>query len=96
MEIGLWEVEAEIRCEQLKKISKKNFQRGYFTPFTRKSFQIGDHFFSLLFPKDSKNLKSLDIGLWEVGAKRLLNGVRKCDRQTHTQTNRQTYGHFDL
>ena len=40
------------------------------------SFQIGDHFFSLLFPKDSENLKSLDIGLWEVGAKRRLNGVR--------------------
>ena len=26
-----------------------------------------------------KYLKSFDIGLWEMGAKRLLNGVRKCD-----------------
>ena len=30
-----------------------------------------------LFPKDSKTIKSLDIGLQEVGAKRPLNGVRK-------------------
>ena len=28
-------------------------------------------------PKDSENLKSLDIGLWELGAKRLLDGVNK-------------------
>ena len=32
------------------------------------------HYFSL---KDSKNLNSLDIGLWEMGAKRRLNGVNK-------------------
>ena len=61
-----------------------------------KSFQMGDHFFSLFFPKDSENLKSLDIGLWEVGAKRPLNEVRKCDWQTHKQKHTQTYGHFDL
>ena len=40
-----------------------------------KSFQIWDQFFPLLSPKDSENLKSLDIGLWEVGAKRQLNRV---------------------
>ena len=45
-----------------------------------KSCLIKDHVFSLLFPKDSTNLKSLDIGFWEVGAKRPLNG--KFDRQT--------------
>ena len=39
------------------------------------------------FSKDSEYLKSLDIGLREVGAKRPLNGVRKCDGQTK---NRQT------
>ena len=33
--------------------------------------------FPLLFPMDSEYLKSLDIGLWEVGAKRRLNGVNK-------------------
>ena len=61
----------------MKKICKKNlFRSGNFTPFMSNSFQIGDHFFSLLFPKDSENLKSLDIGLLEVGAKRRLNGVR--------------------
>ena len=41
-----------------------------------KSFQIWNYFFPLLFSKDSKNLKSLDIGFWEVGEKRLLNWVR--------------------
>ena len=42
-----------------------------------KSIQIWDHFFSLVFPKDSENLKSLDIGLREVGATRRLNEVNK-------------------
>ena len=35
-----------------------------------KSFQLWDNFFTLIFPKDSDNLKSLDIGLWEMGAKK--------------------------
>ena len=63
----------------MKKICKNLFRRGDFTPFMRKSFQIWDHFFPLLFPKDSENLKSLDIGLREVGEKRPLNGVRNTD-----------------
>ena len=33
-----------------------------------------DHFFPLLFPKDSESLKILDIRLRKVGAKRRLNG----------------------
>ena len=70
--------------EQIKKIRKKNlFCRCNFTLFLSKSFQIWDHFFQLLFPKDSQNLKSLDIELWKVGAKRSLNGVRKCNGQTN-------------
>ena len=36
-----------------------------------------DHFFLLLFPKDSESLKILDIRLREVGAKRPLNGISK-------------------
>ena len=44
----------------------------------------------ITFPKDSENLKSLDIELWKVGAKKPLNGVRKCDGQK-TEKN----GHFD-
>ena len=47
-----------------------------------KSIQILDHFFALVFPKDTENLKSLDIGLWEVGAKRSLNGVNKGRKKT--------------
>ena len=55
-----------------------------------KSFTILDDFFSLFFPKDSEDLKSLDMGLRGVGAKRPLNGVRKCDGQTDKQTHRHT------
>ena len=40
-------------------------------------FQIWDHFLPLVFPKDSENLKSLDIGLQEVEAKRHINGMNK-------------------
>ena len=46
------------------------FLCGDFTPFMSKNVQIGEHFFPILFPKDSENSKSLDIGLREVGAKR--------------------------
>ena len=53
------------------------FLRGDFTLFMSKSGKIWDHIFPLLFPKDSENTKSLDIGLWEVGAKRGLNGMHK-------------------
>ena len=53
---------------------------GDFTPFMSNSFQIRDHFIPLPFPKDSENLKSLDIGLSEVGAKRRFNGVKKCKK----------------
>ena len=57
---------------------KKNFFcHGDFTPLLSKKILIWDNFFSLLFFKDSKYLKSLDIGLWEVGAIRSLNGVNK-------------------
>ena len=45
------------------------FLRADFTPFIHKSFQIWEPFFPLLFPKDSKNLKSLNNKLREVGAK---------------------------
>ena len=46
------------------------FLHGNFTPFMCKSFQIRDHFFPLLFPKDSENLNFLDIGLRKVGEKK--------------------------
>ena len=60
--------------------------RVNFTPFMSKSFQIWDQFFPLLFPKDSKNLKSLNIVLREVGAHKLFKQVRKCDGQTNIRT----------
>ena len=61
-----------------------------FTTFMSKSFTIWDHFFPLLFPNDSEYLKCLDIGLWEVGTKRLLSGVRNCDGKTDKQTDKKT------
>ena len=35
-----------------------------------------DHFFPLLFPKDSESLKISDIRLWEVGSKRPLKKTK--------------------
>ena len=82
MDIGLYKVGTKRRLNGVsrwKKYFKIFFRRGNFTPFMSKIFQILDHFFPLLFPKGSKNQKSLDIRLWEVGAKRPLNGVRNND-----------------
>ena len=38
--------------------------RGNLPRFMSKSFQIWDHFFPLIFHKDSKNLESLDFRKW--------------------------------
>ena len=57
--------------------TKKLFLRGDFRPLPNKNVQMLDHFFPLLFPKDSESLKILDIQLWEKGAKRPLKGTSK-------------------
>ena len=62
-------------CKQNQQ-QKNFFLRGNFRPLPSKTVQIWDHFFPLLFPKDSESLKILDIRLREVGAKRLVNGMR--------------------
>ena len=55
------------------KSAKKNFfLRGDFRPLPNKNDQMLDHFFPLLFTKESKSLKILDIRLQEIGAKRPL------------------------
>ena len=74
----------------------KLFLRANCKPFTSKSIQIWDHFLSLLFPKDSESLKTLEIRLWEVGAKRRLNFTLKVNKQTDRQTDGHRDGHFDL
>ena len=89
LDIGLQEVRSK------KKLSKKNkwkkyhkktfFRHGDLTLFLSKNVQIWDHFFPLLFLKDSEYLKGSGIELWEVVAKRPLNGVNKVwrtDKQT--------------
>ena len=52
------------------------FARRYYTLHEQKHW-FWDRFFPLVLPKDLENLKSLDIGLWEVGAQRRLNWVNK-------------------
>ena len=80
-----------------RKVKKKTFfLGGDFRQFSNKNVHIWDHFFSLLFPKNSESLKILDIQLWEVGAKRHLNGTSKVNTQTNRRTNTLTDGHFDL
>ena len=64
------------------KNKKKLFLCGNFTTLRRKFIQIWDHFFPLVFPKDSESLTSLDIGLKKVGAKRRLNGVNKGEKKS--------------
>ena len=54
----------------VRKNQPKNYKKGDFRPLPNKNVQIGDPFFPLLFPKDFKFLKILDILLREVGAKR--------------------------
>ena len=61
----------------MKKKTPIFFCHSDFTPLLSKKFKSETNFFPLLFPKDSKSLKSFDIGLREVGANKLLNGLNK-------------------
>ena len=71
--------------EEGKICPKTNFLRGNFTPFIRKSFQIWDHFFPLLFPKDSKSLK------WTSGGRQKVV-ITVSQNWTDTQAARPTDG----
>ena len=62
---------------KISKTKNKKKLRDNFRPLPNKNVQMLDHFFPLLFPKDSESLKILDIRLREVGAKRPLNGASK-------------------
>ena len=81
-----------------KSAKKKNnfFLRGNFRQFLNKIFHIWDHFFPLLFPKDSESLKILDIRLREVGAKWCLNGTSKVSTRTNRRTDGQTDRRTDI
>ena len=69
----------------MKKIRKYFFCVIIFRPLLAKVVKSETTSFHKFFHKDSKNLKSFNIGLREVEAQRPLNGVRKCDRQTDRQ-----------
>ena len=64
-------------------------------PLPNKNVQIWDQFFPLIFPRDSESPKILDIRLWEVGAKRRLNGTSKLNTQTDVRTDGRTDRHTD-
>ena len=77
--IGLQEVGAKKRLNIMKKWKICNFFffcRSHFRPFVSNKFQIWDQFFPLLFSKDSEYIKSLYIRIGEMGANRLLKGVK--------------------
>ena len=65
------------------------FSFGNFRQLPTKKFQIWDNFFPLLFPKDFKFKRILDIQLQEVGATRRLNSTPKVTRQTDKSTYRK-------
>ena len=69
---------------------------GDFRPLPNKNVQIWDHFFPLLFAKDSESLKILDIWCREVGAKRRLNCTSKVNRRTDGRTEGQTDTQTDI
>ena len=63
--------------------------RGDFRQLSNKNVQMLDH---ITFPKGFQISKYiLDIRLWEVGAKRPLNGTSKVNRQTQRRTDRRTF-----
>ena len=68
------------RVNEEEKIRKNFFCIGNFRPFLSKNVHIWDHFFPLIFPKDSESLIMWDIRLREVGAKIHLNGTSKVNK----------------
>ena len=52
------------------------FPSRFYTIFDSKFSNLGP-FLSITFPQGFQKSKSLDIGLWEVGAKRRLNKVNR-------------------
>ena len=89
-------VKRYLKSEKKKSEKKNLFCGAILDNFLNKNFHIWDHFFPLLFPKDSESLKILDIQLWEVGEKRPLNGTSKVNRQTDGHTDRRTHGQTDI
>ena len=64
----------------MKKIRKNFFPPRRFYTLYEQKFSNLRQLVSIFSPKEPENIKkSLDVGLREVGAKRLLNGVRKTD-----------------
>ena len=76
-----------------KKVKKTIVLRDDFIPFPSKNVQIWDRFFPMFFPKYFKCLKSLEIRLWEMGAKKRFKWSEQS--VTYTQTNIRTLGLID-
>ena len=88
LNIFVWKwskIAAQKKFKQSEK--KKNKKLYFFLPLRfytlyKQKFSNLRQILSITFPQGFRISKILDIGLWEVGAKRPINGVRKCDRQT--------------
>ena len=84
-DIGLREVGTRRCLNIVNKWRRKNPWKTFFAAQFYTLYEFSN-LGPLLFPKKSENLKSLDIGLWKVGAKRPFNR-----REKVWQTNRQLY-----
>ena len=93
MDFGKWGQKTIKRSGQIIKKTpwkKLSSTRWFYTIFVQKKVQIWDHFFPILFPKDSEYLTSLDIGLREDH----LTEWRKFDGQTNTQNKQDMAKYF--
>ena len=80
------------QSEQTKQIHKTFFATAILHPLFKHRFSNLRQLLSITFPPRIPKVKK-KFGHWTLGnrAKRPLNGVRKCDRQTNTPTHISTY-----
>ena len=92
LDFGKWGKKqmSEKMSEKIKKICKNLFRRRNFSPFMRKSFQIWDHFFQLLFPRGFWMSKKIGYWTFGSGGKKTFQQSEKVWR-TDKQTNIRTF-----
>ena len=83
-------VKKDRKPKKTEKNKDKNFfLRSNFRQFSKKNVHIWDHFFPLLFPKDSESLKILDIRFREAGAKSPLKKTK--NRRRPKKVKKETF-----
>ena len=86
-------------CKAKSATKKTFFLRGDLRSLSNKNVQMLDHFFALLFPKDSKSLKNIGHPTLGKRGKKTFKRYLKSeqtDGETHGQTDGHTDGHLDL